>query len=380
MKKHILFSVAGMTPQIITETLFGLLQQNPPVTAGEIHILTTSRGRDGNPPYAPGINTLATAGNDSQINKFNRTYNTQWEIREDWIEIIQDANGKQLADLRTSLDNETAANQIIERVHSWTKNPDIILHASVAGGRKTMGLFLTQAMSWYARPQDDLSHVLVDDSFEQARLYFPDPNNPQHQNVVDFASLPFVRMSGLMPKLLDNANSYTDKMQLSQLFIDDMAKRSKLTLDLTNNTLSLNDYKLLDLSPMSTALYLFLLEHANLQRGQNEFYFQNAFDYRHNLSNCLKRVSSIKNQKTGLVLLTFPEQEWKEHWKKQGELDEYDKRFYDLNSPFSRLIKDMQGLWINSNASFQVFAKSSRGIGTGIRWVDIDPQRITIIE
>ena len=43
--KQVLFSVAGMTPGVITETLYGLLQQG--ISGGEIHILTTAHGRDG---------------------------------------------------------------------------------------------------------------------------------------------------------------------------------------------------------------------------------------------------------------------------------------------------------------------------------------------
>jgi CRISPR-associated protein (TIGR02584 family) len=57
-----------------------------------------------------------------------------------------------LDDLRTSALNELAGNVIVARVYEWTRHDEVILHASLAGGRKTMGFYLARAMSWFARP------------------------------------------------------------------------------------------------------------------------------------------------------------------------------------------------------------------------------------
>ena len=44
--REILVAVAGLTPQVITETLYYLTQvRDPPVTIAEIHVLTTQPGR-----------------------------------------------------------------------------------------------------------------------------------------------------------------------------------------------------------------------------------------------------------------------------------------------------------------------------------------------
>ncbi|MFQ6042090.1 MAG: TIGR02584 family CRISPR-associated protein, partial [Candidatus Poribacteria bacterium] len=46
-KRHILISLAGLTPQIVTETLYYLTQlRSPPVPISEIFILTTSPGKE----------------------------------------------------------------------------------------------------------------------------------------------------------------------------------------------------------------------------------------------------------------------------------------------------------------------------------------------
>ena len=42
--KHILLAVVGLSPQIITETLYALNQMNRPVDA--IHVITTRPGKD----------------------------------------------------------------------------------------------------------------------------------------------------------------------------------------------------------------------------------------------------------------------------------------------------------------------------------------------
>ncbi|MCK5717497.1 MAG: TIGR02584 family CRISPR-associated protein, partial [Thiomargarita sp.] len=130
-KTHILFSVAGMSPAIITETLFGLYQKD--IKSGEVHLLTTVQGHQS-------MQVLF-----KQIPLFNEMYHTLWHIQSDWIEILQNGQQQALHDLRTFSDNEHAANTIIERIRDWTQQDNIILHASIAGGRKTMGIYVAQA-------------------------------------------------------------------------------------------------------------------------------------------------------------------------------------------------------------------------------------------
>ncbi len=43
--REILIFVAGATPQIITETIYALAMQDPPVYADELHVITHSRGK-----------------------------------------------------------------------------------------------------------------------------------------------------------------------------------------------------------------------------------------------------------------------------------------------------------------------------------------------
>ncbi len=99
------------------------------------------------------------------------------------------------------------------------------MHVSIAGGRKTMGYYLGYALSLYGRAQDQLSHVLVSDPFENNReFYYPTPyrqpisvtrgNTAEtydaQQARVELARIPFVRLrEGLPAQLLDGAVAFS---------------------------------------------------------------------------------------------------------------------------------------------------------------------------
>jgi len=360
-----------MSPAVITETLFGLWEKQG-VMGGEIHILTTSYGQK---------SMQVLLGKGGQVAAFNNLYATNWAIYPEWIEALTGPlHSQPLTDLRTSADNECAANGIVERVREWTQQSDIVLHASVAGGRKTMGLYLTQAMSWFARPEDDLSHVLVPDVFEKERdFYFPNKTNPSHQGIVDFATIPFVRMYGLLPPLLQKEQSYSERVKLSQAYLADISSQTgRLSLDLVQHTLFINHYQLINFQPLSIGLYLFLLEYANLAKGQSPFYFKRAFDYRDKLVESLTRTGSTQSESGLSSLVGLPEEEWLKYWKISGQRDQIEARKNDLENAFGKLHKDLKEIWVH--ASFQVF-KGKRNEAKGpCRWVDIVPDRIQLIE
>ena len=64
-------------------------------------------------------------------------------------------------DARSREDQEALGDFIIAKVAELTSDPKTCIHASIAGGRKTMTFYLGYAMSLFGRIQDELSHVLV---------------------------------------------------------------------------------------------------------------------------------------------------------------------------------------------------------------------------
>jgi CRISPR-associated protein (TIGR02584 family) len=75
----------------------------------------------------------------------------------------------ELADIRTPADNHAAADFLLEKLRQFTENDDVRLVCSLAGGRKTMGALLYAGLSLIGRDTDRLTHVLVNEPFDDPR-------------------------------------------------------------------------------------------------------------------------------------------------------------------------------------------------------------------
>jgi CRISPR-associated protein (TIGR02584 family) len=164
-------SVAGLTPQIITETVYALAKvQDPPFVPTRIVVLTTLEGAErarltllGDSPGWFGRLCL-----DHALPPISFT-------PED-IHVLHDGDGHPMRDIRTYSDNAAAANGIVNAIRELTADPDCAVHVSMAGGRKTLGFYIAYALSLFGRPQDRLSHVLVSEAFENnPDFFYPTP-------------------------------------------------------------------------------------------------------------------------------------------------------------------------------------------------------------
>ena len=169
--KRILLAVCGMSPQIVTETLYSLaIKQAQPFIPTEIHIITTLSG-------AEEARLLLLHPNTGKFHQFCQDYQLQAiDFSESHIHVIQDDQGVQLNDIKTPAQNEAAADFITEKLREFSRDEQTALHVSIAGGRKTMGYYIGYALSLYGRAQDQLSHVLVTDRYENLRgFFYPTP-------------------------------------------------------------------------------------------------------------------------------------------------------------------------------------------------------------
>lgn len=155
--RRILLSTAGGTPQVITETLYAINKDGLP-WPDEIRIITTTTGAK---KVRQGL--LIDGHLDRLCKELGRDVPAFDEAR---ILIIPDANGQQVDDARSLADHEALGDFIMTRVRDITADKNTVLHASLAGGRKTMTFYLGYAMSLFGRSQDTLSHVLVSERFE----------------------------------------------------------------------------------------------------------------------------------------------------------------------------------------------------------------------
>lgn len=201
LPQRVLFTVAGITPQIVTETIYALALRDPPFVPTRVITATTTEG-------ATRLRLMLQGEEPGWLARLCRDYRLPpIPFTEEDIRVIHGPDGTPLQDIRTEADNVAAADAITAIIASLTADVGCALHVSMAGGRKTLGFFAAYALSLYGRPQDRLSHVLVSEPFENNPAFFyPTPyrlviQHPRENRPLDaqearvtLAEIPFVRM------------------------------------------------------------------------------------------------------------------------------------------------------------------------------------------
>lgn len=263
---RILIAVSGKSAQILTETVYALIHQQPAFRPTEIHLISTIDGA-----RHARLNLLE---GEAWFLRLCRDYNLDTStFNAARIHTITDAKGRPLADIRTPADNEAAADFITDFIREHAARDDAAVHVSMAGGRKTMGYYAGYALSLYGRDQDRLSHVLVTEGFEgQPGFYYPTPTSSPVKRAddfyldaaearVDLANIPFVRMGDELPDKVRKKNRLLDGRQsFSAAIAAAEAARTphQLKVDLTELRFSINDEPLEDLGTANLALLCWL--------------------------------------------------------------------------------------------------------------------------
>jgi CRISPR-associated protein (TIGR02584 family) len=229
--QRVLLALCGLSPQVVTETLYALVvEQKPSFLPTRIEILTTAEGRQ--------RALLQLLDPDSgAFPAFCREFDQavlSAALDPGSIGVISGRDGP-LADIQSEDDNRRAADAITERIRALTADPDTAVHVSIAGGRKTMGFLAGHALSLFGRPQDRLSHVLVADSFVTRPDFFYPPRRPRvlydqmnrpvrtDQAELVLADIPFLRLRGQLPQpLLAGSRPYSETVAEAQAALDPM--------------------------------------------------------------------------------------------------------------------------------------------------------------
>ena len=221
--RRILLAVTGMTPQVVTETLYALMQLGPQTLPHELHLLTTAVG-------AERARLALLSEQPGWFQRFLADYRLA-PIRFDasHIHVLQGADRQPMDDIRSAADNALAADQVADLVRRFTAQRNVQLHVSLAGGRKTLGYFAGYALSLWGRDGDRLSHVLVSDPYESSwDFFYPTPyeriiKTAQNRLVdcaqaeVTLADIPFVRLRhGLPEALLDDSAGFAQAVAAAQ--------------------------------------------------------------------------------------------------------------------------------------------------------------------
>lgn len=214
--RRILLAVTGLSPQVVTETVFALATgAEQPFIPTEVHLITTTEG-------AERARLALLSDEPGWFRKLLADYHLPGVIFDaSHIHVLRGADAHPLSDIRTPQENLACADFITEQVRRLTADPDSALHVSIAGGRKTMGFLLGYALSLFGRPQDRLSHVMVSEPFESSwDFFYPTPYSrvietrdkklaDTRDALVTLAEIPFVSLRhGLPSDLLAGKATY----------------------------------------------------------------------------------------------------------------------------------------------------------------------------
>ena len=372
--KRVLLAVCGLSPQVITETLYALHQEGCLVDA--IRVITTREGKTL-------INAYLLSPHDGKYYTFLRDYNIdpgKIDFSPHHVISVTDENGREIDDIADQEDNELFLKSCMEETFKLTQDPDCAVYFSIAGGRKTMGACLAIAAQCYGRPQDRIYHVLVSPEFESNRNFFyppplsvavtlKDKNGHPYQKETRYAKITLVPMPFFSIRDRLVSDRLKEPNSPSSLFASLISeKRPELVIDMPEHKLWWKG-KALEMMPARLALltYFALLKK---ECRNDQLSCRRCHDCYKNIYEILKQSREIGNLYRRLSNHRYV-------------LEMQDKGIQDLtkeyfNSLRSKIRKDIErGLGVNAAYEIAIMGVGSRpDTRYGIR---VDKTKIRVV-
>lgn len=265
--KTVLCCVVGMSPAVITETVWALAHLKKPVVLDEIVALTTVRGRKGIQEQLFSSTGGVECGWGRLVADLAKEGvsvggKLRFGMSHDCVRLFSDPSGNSdLEDITTTSENAAAADFMLKVLREFTENPNTQLYASIAGGRKTMSALMLSCMSLLGRDQDHVLHVLVNEPFDKPvapPFLFPGSCDRHElsgrtykssEAKLDLIDLPFVKMRGwYQDKFKTVPPSYSDLVFGIQKSAPPAVNHPLLTFDFEHGEVTA-DGETLGLSP-----------------------------------------------------------------------------------------------------------------------------------
>jgi CRISPR-associated protein (TIGR02584 family) len=176
---------------------------------------------------------------------------------------VPEAGGSGLEDIRRPGDDTRFANLCYRLTEERTREGQLPLIGSIAGGHKTMSAHLMTAFSVYARPEDRITHILLSDPEKEydPDFFYPEPGTPEYGRVLDLVDVRFPRLHSVIESdLIDSLPE--DRQDLEGILnaLDPHLATARdvstidLVLDATDTRLVFRDGdEVLDTCPLSPA-------------------------------------------------------------------------------------------------------------------------------
>lgn len=218
-KKHVIFAVMGLKPQVITQAMWYLKTQHKPdpIDISRIVVVTTAAGKkvlyEGNP--SEGMRPFI--GEGGVIEKFSNTYSIKPQLKESDIHVICDNNNQELDDIRDFQELEFAADTVVGTIRELAKNQDIELHCLYSGGRRALAVFLGLALTLAGRRHDHLYYVKVTPEEQKGEpIYYPFTDKFE----ITLEEIPFARLGEKYSGVFGSEVSYSQLVKNIQEQVD----------------------------------------------------------------------------------------------------------------------------------------------------------------
>ncbi len=282
----ILIAVTGMSPAVLTETVWALAYPAnntiEPIIPERIIALTTTRGVLEIKQQLFGADRIWESLRNHILwpsaAKDNRLH---FDVSPDCVKVFTRKAGWKsflLDDISTEAENAAVADCITDELWGHVAKPDTRIVASISGGFKTMSALLFAGMSLLGRKDDLITHVLVNQPFDDPRLtprfYFP---KQLRQDLTDrdgkswhaggaqirLGFVPFVPLNDLLEKF-KKPRSYSDLVAHCRGNLDRRLRQpvTKLGLRISTRHVWLNDRVEFKLGAQPFLFLLFLAERA----------------------------------------------------------------------------------------------------------------------
>lgn len=207
-------AMTGMSPAVVTETIWALYKEKPDWVPDEVRVYTTQKGEQ-----VFHAQVLSGEGSKKSIWEQLTVKVGKPDMKIKTV-IFKDDKDNALEDITTNEQQLLVADALLEAIRNL-KNPHADpcrIVASIAGGRKSMSALMYAAMTYGADEEDIITHVLADETASDCRAFFF-PEQKEQKLItykeqqafiakkvhLELAEIPFAPLRSLVGSAVDDA-------------------------------------------------------------------------------------------------------------------------------------------------------------------------------
>lgn len=192
--KTILLATTGMSPAVLTETIWTLARERPAVIPDEVYVVTTVSGAAKLKEQLFGPDAVWETLRKNILGKKAACDNRLVFDPSDIVVARKKLGGKKIAlDALADIADHTAfADTICSKLWEFTSQPGTRVVASLAGGYKTMSALMLSAMQLLANDGDRCTHVLVSGGLDAPGSGFFFPTTKAQTGCVQLIDIPLI--------------------------------------------------------------------------------------------------------------------------------------------------------------------------------------------